>query len=116
MAAKIDCSKSTGLRDHLTNSVHSLMYLHPTSSFEILCVMKQPNFDKSCGLDRIDTKFVQLAAEVIALAFCLIFNACFEYEFFPTCLKEAKFAPVFKSGDKRKSTNFRPISLPCQNN
>ena len=73
------------------------MYLHPTSPFEILCVIKQLDCNKSCGLDGIDTKFVQLAAEAIAPALSLLFNACFENGFFPTCLKEAKVVPVFKS-------------------
>ena len=66
------------------------MYLRPTSPFEILCVIKQLNCNKSCGLDGIDAKFVQLAAKAFAPALCLLFNACFENGFFPTCLKEAK--------------------------
>ena len=87
------------------------MYLRPTSPFEILCANKQLNRNKSCGLDGIDAKFVQLGAEVIAPALCLLFNACFENGFFPTCLKEAKVVPVFKSGDRRKLPNYRPISI-----
>ena len=71
------------------------MYLRPTSPFEILCVIKQLNYNKSCGLDGIDAKFVQLGAEVIASALCLLYNACFENGFFPTCLKEAKVVPVY---------------------
>ena len=106
MAAKNNCSQSNDFRDYLTNSVHSSMYLRPTSPFEISCVIKQLNCNKSCGLDGIDAKFVQLAAEVIAPALCLLFNACFENGFFPTCLKEAKVVPVFKSGDRRKLTNY----------
>ena len=101
LAAKNNCSQSNDLHDYLPNSVHSSMYLHLTSSFEILCVIKQLNCNKHCGLDGIDAKFVQLAAEVIAPALCLLFNACFENGFFPTCLKEAKVVPVFKSGDRR---------------
>ena len=90
------------------------MYLHPTSPFEILCVVKQLNCHKSCGMDGIDAKFVQLAAEVFAPALSLLFIACFDNGFFPTGLKEAKVVPVFKSGDKQKLTNYRPISiLPC---
>ena len=87
------------------------MYLRPTSPFEILCVIKQLNCNKSCGLDGIDAKFVLLAAEVIAPAQCLLFNACFENGFFPTCLKEAKVVPVFNSGDRRKLTDYSPISI-----
>ena len=104
LAAKNNCSQSNDFRDYLTNSVHPSMYLCPTSPFEILCVIKQLNCNKSCGLDGIDAKFVQLAAEVIALELCLLFNACFENGFFPMCLKEAKVVPVFKSGDRRKLT------------
>ena len=85
--------------------------MRPTSSFEILCVIKQLNCNKSCGLDGIEAKLVQLAAEAIAPALCLLFNACFEKGFFPTCLKEAIVAPVFKSGDRQKLTNYRPVSI-----
>ena len=88
-----------------TNLVHSSMYLRPTSPFEILCANKQLNPYKSCGLDGIDAKFVQLGAEVIAPALCLLFNTCFENGFLSTCLKEAKVVPVFKSGDRRKLPN-----------
>ena len=111
LVAKTNCSQSNDFCDYLTNSVHSLMYLHSTSPFEILCVIKQLNCNKSCGLDGIDAKFVQLAAELIALALCLLFNACFENGFFPLCLKEAKVVAVFKSGDRQKLTNYRPISI-----
>ena len=101
LVAKSNCSQSNDLRDYLTKSVYSSMYLRLTSPFEILCVKKKLNCNKNCGLDGIDARFVQLAAEVIAPALCLLFNACFENGFFPTCLKKAKVVPVFKSGDRR---------------
>ena len=111
LTAKNNCSQTDNFRDYLTNSVHSSMYLRPTSPFEILCIIKQLNCNKSCGLDGIDAKFVQLVAEAIAPALCLLFNACFENGFFPTCLKEAKVMPEFKSGDRQQLTNYRPISI-----
>ena len=80
------------------------MYLRPTSPFEILCVLKQLNCNKSYGLDG-------LAAEAIAPALYLQFNACFENGFFPTCWKEAKVVSVFKSGDRRKLTNYKLVFL-----
>ena len=111
LAAKNIRSRSNDFRDYLTNSVHSSMNLRRTSPFEILCIINQLNCDKNCGLDGIDAKFVQLAAEVIAPALCLLFNACFENGFFPTCLKEAKVVPLFKSGDRQKLTYYRPILI-----
>ena len=44
LVAKIDCSKPNDFRDYLTNSVHSSMYLHPTSPFEILCIILLSTF------------------------------------------------------------------------
>ena len=111
MEAKNNCSQSNDFRDDLTNSVHSSMYLRPTSPFEILCIIKKLNSNKSCGMDGIDAKFVQLAAEAITSALCLLFNACFENGFFPMCLKKAKVEPTFKSGDRPKITNYRPIQI-----
>ena len=111
LTAKNNCSQSNDFRDYLTHSLHSSMNLRPTSPFEILYVIRQLNCNKSCGLDGIDAKFVQLAAEVIAPALCLLFNACFANGFFPTCVKEAKVVPVFKSGDRQKLTNYRPILI-----
>ena len=73
LAVKIDCSKSNDFHDYLTNSMHSSMYLRFTSPFEILCVIKLLNSNKSCGLDGIDAKFVQLAAETI-----VSYLICFE--------------------------------------
>ena len=89
MATKNNCSQSNNFCDDLTNLVHALMYLLPTFPFEILCIIKQLNSNQSSGLDRIDAKFVQLTAEIIAPTLCLLFNACFENGFFPMCLKEA---------------------------
>ena len=105
---KLTVLNRNDFRYYLTHAVHLSMHLRSNSSFEVLCVVKQLNLIKSCGLDGIDTKFVQLAAEKIAPALCLIFNACFQYGFFLTGSKEAKFVPAFKSGDRRKLTNIDP--------
>ena len=95
-------------RDYLTNLVHSLMYLRPGSPFEIVSITKQLNSNKNRGPDGVEAKFVQLAAETIAPALCFLFTACFENGFFPTCLKEAKIVPVFKSGDRPKLITINP--------
>ena len=62
-------------------SVHFSMQLRPTSPFEILCVIKQLNSNKSCKLDGNDAKFPQLG-EALAFALHSLFNAFFEYELF----------------------------------
>ena len=84
LTARNICSQSNNFRNYLTNSVHSSMYLRPTYLFGILGVIKQLNCNKSCGLEGMDAKFVQLAAEAIAPAQCLLFKACFQNGCFPT--------------------------------
>ena len=39
---------------------------------------------------------------------------CFESGVFPNCLKIAEVVPIFKTGDRSKATNYRPISLLSQ--
>ena len=40
-----------------------------------------------------------------------MYNCCIIQGIFPTCLKVAEVIPVFKSGSKTSTSNYRPISL-----
>ena len=50
-------------------------------------------------------------SEVLFPVLAILFNACFDFEIFPTCLKTAKVIPVHKARDKNKVTNYRPITI-----
>ena len=41
----------------------------------------------------------------------VLYNACFKFGVFPSKPKIVKIIPVFKSGDKSKVINYRPISI-----
>ena len=84
------------------------MFLNPTSAFKIRCIINQLNINKSCG---IEAKFIVLASEVLSPVLAILFNACFDFGIFPTCLKTAKVVPVYKAGDINEVTNYRPISI-----
>ena len=71
------------------------MFLNPTSTFEIRCIINQLNINKSCGSDGIEAKFIVLASEVLSPVLAILFNACFDFGIFPTCLKTAKVVPVY---------------------
>ena len=87
------------------------MFLNPTSEFEIRCIINQLNTNKSCDSDGIEAKFIMLASEVLSPVLAILFNACFDFGIFPTCLKTAKVVPVYKAENKNKVTNYRPISI-----
>ena len=89
------------------------MYFSLTTECELFDAIQQLNPSKSSGFDGISPKYIRIAAIILAPVLETLFNACFECGFFPNTLKIAKVIPVFKTGDKTKLTNYRPISLSC---
>ena len=96
LAEKIKPSNLNNFQQYLCNRVCSSMFLNPTSTFEICCIINQLNINKSCGSDGIETKFIVLASEVLSPVLAILFNACF---------------PLYKAGDINEVTNYRPISI-----
>ena len=86
------------------------MFLNPTSTFEIRCIINQLNINKSCGFDGIKAKFIVLF-EVLSPVLAILFNACFDFGIFPICLKTAKVVLVYKADDINEVTNYRPILI-----
>ena len=111
LAEKVKPSNLNNFQQYLCNRVCSTMFLNPTSAFEIHCIISQLNTNKSCGFDGIKARFIMLASEVLFPVLAILFNACFDFEIFSTCLKTAKVVPVYKAGDKNEVSNYRPISI-----
>ena len=108
---KVKPSNLNNFQQYLCNRVCSSMFLNPTNTFEIRCIINQLNINKSCGSDGIEAKFIVLASEVLSPVLAILFNACFDFGIFPTCLKTAKVVPVYKVGDINEITNYRTISI-----
>ena len=111
LAEKIKPSNLNNFQQYLCNRVCSSMFLNPTNTFEIHCIINQLNINKSCDSDGIEAKFIVLASEVLFPVLAILFNACFDFGIFPICLKTAKVVPVYKAGDINEITNYRPISI-----
>ena len=58
--------------------------------------------DSSCGPDEIPSRFLVLAAEVLATPLKILFNFSFKTGIYPNCLKIPKVIPVYKQSDKNK--------------
>ncbi|GAB0097587.1 hypothetical protein DMENIID0001_132420 [Sergentomyia squamirostris] len=65
----------------------------------------------SCGLDGLSTSHFKACSDYIAAPIAELVNDSFREGCFPRCLKLSKITPVYKSGDKTKLTNYRPISV-----
>ena len=66
---------------------------------------------KATGPDGLPARILKLAAPMIAGSLSTLFNACLTEGVFPDDWKLANVHPVFKSGDSRLLTNYRPISV-----
>ena len=111
LTEKIKPSNLNNFQQYLCNRICSSMFLNPTSTFKICCIINQLNINKSCGSDGIEAKFIVIASEVLSPVLAILFNACFYFGIFSTCLETAKVVPVYKVGDINKVTSYRPISI-----
>ena len=66
---------------------------------------------KATGLDKIPSKLLKLAADIVSPSLTCIFNASIATGIFPDEWKKARVSPVFKKGTKSDPNNYRPISV-----
>ena len=67
--------------------------------------------NKSTDLDKIPAKILKLSAEIIAPSLTYIFNLSLESGIYINEWKRARVTPIYKSEDKTKCENYRPISI-----
>ena len=66
---------------------------------------------KSTGLDKIPAKVLKLSADIISPSLTYIFNRSLETGTYIDDWKKARVIPIFKSDDRQKCENYRPISI-----
>ena len=69
----------------------------------------KPN--KSPGPDGIHPKFIKNIGETIAEPLAIIFNKSLELKCIPNQWKQARICAIFKKGNKKLASNYRPVSL-----
>ena len=95
----------------MVNPNPSSIVLYPTTSNEIFDIICSLNCKRSSGYDEIPLDIVHLTAPQIAFPLSLIINCSISSGIFPNSLKIAKICPIFKNGDNRSLSNYRPISV-----
>ena len=66
LTKKIKPSNLNNFQQYLCNRICSSMFLNPTSTFKIRCIINQLNINKCCGSDGIEAKFIVLASEFVS--------------------------------------------------
>ena len=88
-----------------------LCFLNPTSAIEIRYIINQLNTNKVVVLMGLKQNLLCLRLKFCLPVLAILFNICFDFRIFPTCLKTTKVVPVDKAGDENEVTNYRPILI-----
>lgn len=107
--------------DPLAQSVHQqspaeMGELH--ISFEaVLSTLRSLDSSSSAGPDGLHPHLLKTCAGVFALPLTLIYRESLASGTVPSCWKQSLITPLFKSGSRCVSSNYRPVSItsvPCK--
>ena len=110
LADKFPVLKDNNFKKFLGTQISLSLFLTPTTPLKILNRINSLKNSKSCGLDKISSYFLKVAANALAFPLSYLFNFCLKLRIFPDCLK-IEVIPIFKSGNKSDATNYRLISI-----
>ena len=96
--------------DYVTNHVGPSLFLRPITQSECSNIISELK-NKSCPRDTLSVKLLKISKDPLVEPICFLINCSIEKETFPDILKLATVVPIYKSGDKRDPSNYRPISL-----
>src|SRR6218665_70452 len=83
----------------------------PTSNMEIIKVSGLLKASASTEIDDINPSIAMSTIYIIATPLTSIINSSFNLGLVPDSFKIAKITPIFKSGDNKSITKYRPISV-----
>ena len=86
----------------------NLMALFLPTFVKIYDAIHSLNYKISSGVDTMPSYFLKVAFLVITPYLMHLFKVCFKNGLFPEVLK---VIPIYKSGDKSKVNNYKPIFL-----
>lgn len=92
---------------HVKNSV----FMNSTTQNEVNSVLMDLNVNSAAGSDGITVKDLLIIKDLIIPGLTNLINNTFKSGIFPEVLKTGKIVPIFKSGDTKILTNYRPITV-----
>jgi len=87
------------------------LYFRPTDSKEIINTINSLKLKTSCGYDNVNTLLLKQIKFVISLPVIIAINKSMETGVLPLKLKITKVTPIYKSKDKQRFTNYKPILI-----
>ena len=89
---------------------HGFNVMRSTNAVELKEIVRGMK-NVGAGIDGINANLFKRTFPAIAYQLIHLINICLQNGVFPNALKVAIVKPVFKSGDKKTFSNYRPISI-----
>ncbi len=77
----------------------------------VIEILKSVNPNKATGPDSIPGRVLTIAAEILFPSLTAIFNRSGSMGIYPDNWKMARVLPIYRSGEKRDLSDYRPISI-----
>lgn len=94
-----------------TSRFNELFDFHSVTESNVLANIKSLNPNSATGVDGISTKFLKRFSNSYLSKYTFLINQCIAAASFPDVLKTARVIPIYKSGNKTLTSNYRPISV-----
>ncbi len=111
LAAECECLSDYGDLHRNSTDVNSKFNFHTITETNILKNLKNLKVSKATGADGIPAKMLKLSCDVIAPSLTYIFNLSISTGVYVDDWKRARVIPVYKTEDRTKCENYRPISI-----
>ena len=111
LASNIQAPQNKSYKDYLKHPNKNEFDFKNVTEHEVGKIIDQLKPKTSTGFDGLSMKLIKEIKSIVIKPLTLLINQTLKAGIFPNKLKIAKIMPVFKSNDKSKLTNYRPISL-----
>ena len=97
--------------DYLTGANNCNFAFHVIDNITTFRIIKNIKSSTSKGHDGISSELLKLITSDVSKCITTIINQSLTSGIFPNSLKIAKVTPIFKKGNNKLITNYRPISV-----
>ena len=93
--------------------------INPYSDLIVSCekvrdLLAKRRADKAAGVDELSPRLLLHFPDEILVPVCMLFEKSLREGRVPENWRQANSVPIYKSGDRGKAKNYRPVSLTCQ--